>query len=86
LDEQVSILAKRFVDQNKIALHTPLILVNREEKTILCGTGTTVDFWFVKLWVIAKRPKIVLATYQSQKKSKEIKIIDSIIESFRFVL
>ena len=40
LDEQISILAKRFIDQNNINLHSSLILFNRDGKTILYGTGT----------------------------------------------
>lgn len=84
LDEQISILAKRFIDQNNISLHSPLILFNRDGKTLLYGTGTTSDGWFIKLWVIAKCPKIALATYQSEKKSAEVKVCDSIIDSFRF--
>ena len=84
LDEQISILAKKFIDQNNIDLHSPLILFNRDGKTILCGTGTTADDWFIKLWVVAKYPKIVFATYQSEQKGAEVKVCDSIIDSFRF--
>lgn len=84
LDEQISILAKRFIDQNNIKLHSPLILFNRDGKTTLYGTGTTSDGWFIKLWVVAKHPKIVFATYQSERKSAEVKVCDSIINSFQF--
>ena len=84
LDEQISILAKRFVDQNNISLHSPLILTNKDCKTVLYGTGTTSDGWFIKMWVVAKYPKIVFATYQSEQKSIEVKECDSIIDSFRF--
>ena len=85
LDEQMSILAKRFIEQNNINLQSPLILSNRDGKTILYGTGTTFDDWFIKLWVIAKHPKMVFASYQSEKKSAEVKTCDSIIDSFQFV-
>lgn len=84
LIEKISIMAKRFIDQNSISLHSPFILFNRDGKTILYGTGTTSDGWFVKLWVVAKHPKIVFATYQSKRKSAEVKICDSIIDSFQF--
>ena len=84
LDEQISILAKRFIEQNNIYMHSPLILFNRAEKTILYGTGTTSDDWFIKLWIVAKHPKIVFATYQSERKSAEVKVCDSIIDSFQF--
>lgn len=84
LDEQVSILAKRFIDQNYISLKSPLILFNKEGKTILYGSGTTSDNWFIKFWIVAKHPKIVFATYQSERKTAEVKICDSIINSFQF--
>ena len=84
LDEQISILAKRFIDKNNIDLHSPLVLFNRDGKIILHGTGTTSDAWFIKLWVVAKYPKIVFATYQSERKSTEVKACDSIIDSFQF--
>lgn len=86
LDEQVSILAKRFIDQNRIMLHSSLILYNRASKTILYGTGTTSDSWFIKLWVIAKEPRIVFATYLSERKSAEVKTCDLIIDSIQFTL
>ena len=85
LDEQISIMAKKFIEQNKIVIHTPLIIYgSKETKTTLYGTGTTPDNWFIKLWIIAKQPKIVLITYQSEKKSKEVKKCDSIVESMEF--
>lgn len=86
LDEQISILAGNFIEQNHIKLSSPPILFNRDSKTILYGTGTTSDDWFVKLWIVAKHPKIVLASYQSERNSDEVKKCDSIIESFQFIL
>ena len=84
LDEQISILAKKFIDKNKIKLHSSLILFAKDDKTTLYGTGTTSDGWFIKLWVVAKHPKIVFATYQSEKKTGEVKKCDSIIDSINF--
>ena len=84
LDEQISILAKKFIDKNKINLHSPLVLFSKDGKTVLWGTGTSSDGWFVKLWVVAKHPKIVFATYQSERKNAEVQVCDSIINSFWF--
>lgn len=84
LDEQISILAKKFVDQNSIDLHSPFILFKKDGKTILYGTGITSDKWFIKLWIVSKYPKIVFATYQSERKNKEVKICDCIIDSIQF--
>ena len=85
LNMQISVMAKRFIDDNNISLHSPLVLCDRDGKTILYGTGTTADGWCIKLWVVAKYPKIVFSTYQSERKSKEVKVCDSIIDSFEFV-
>ena len=84
LDEQISILAKKFIDQNNINLHSPLILLSKEGKTLLYGTGTTSDDWYVKIWIVAKSPKIVFATYQSERKNPEVKMCDLIMDSIKF--
>ena len=86
LDEYVSIFAKNFIDKNNIKMHSPLILLTKEGKTVLSGTGTDSDGWFIKLWVVAGYPKIVFATYLSERKNKEVKICDSIIKSMKFIL
>lgn len=85
LEENISILAKRFIDQNNIKLHSHLIVFNTKDgKTVLYGTGTTCEGYFLKLWVVSKYPKIVFATYQSEHKNKEIQICDSIMDSIQF--
>lgn len=85
LDEHISIMAKKFIDQNQIALHNPLILYStKENKTTLYGTGITSDNWFIKLWIVAKYPKIVFATYQCERKTSELKKCDEIINSIKF--
>lgn len=87
LDEHISIMAKKFIDQNSIKLHDPLILYGtKETKTTLYGTGITSDNWFIKLWIVAKYPKIVFATYQYEKKTPEVKKCDAIINSMKFSL
>ncbi len=52
----------------------------------LNGTGITSDNWFIKLWIVAKYPKIVFATYQCEKKTPEVKKCDAIINSMKFSL
>ena len=83
LAEQISTLAKGFIDKNNIKLHFPLISFNKDGKTFLYGTGTT-DGWFIKLWVVAKYPKIAFATYHSERNSAEVQVCDAIIDSFQF--
>lgn len=87
LDEYISIMAKKFVDQNQITLHTPLILYGSEKtKIILYGTGITSDNWFIKLWYVAKYPKIVFATYHSEKITSEVKKCDAVVDSMSFFI
>lgn len=87
LDEHISIMSKKFIDQNRIKLHAPLILYGTKGgKTTLYGTGITSDNWFIKLWIVAKYPKIVFATYQCEKKTPEVKKCDAIINSMEFSL
>lgn len=85
LDEHISIMAKKFVDKNEISLYGPLILCgSKESKLTLYGTGVTSDKWFIKLWVIARYPRIAFATYQSEKKTSEVKKYDAIISRTNF--
>jgi len=85
LDENISIMAKKFIDANHVKLNHALILDGTQKgKIVLYGMGSTPDQWFIKLWVIARYPKVVFATYQSEKKTSELKKVDQIISSFTF--
>ena len=85
LEERICIMAKEFIDNNLIKLKEPLILMNSScGKVIMRGTGRTSDEWFIKIWIIAKNPKIVFSTYQAAKKTKELDVCDSIIDSMVF--
>ena len=86
LDEYISIMAKKFIDRNEIKLNAPFILYgNHDTKMIIYGVGTTVDNWCIKLWLVAKYPKIVLATYQYKHKTSDLKRCDAIINSMKFL-
>ena len=75
LEERICIMAKEFIDNNLIKLKEPLILMNSScGKVILRGTGRTSD----------ENPKIVFSTYQAAKKTKELDVCDSIIDSMVF--
>ena len=85
LEDKMGELAKRFVSQNNIYIHGQFIRSHKGHNRILCGSGTSSDGWFIKLWIVAKFPKIVFATYHSEQKKEELKTCDAIIDSFRFV-
>ena len=86
LNVQVSVLAKNFFECNNIKLNNSFILLNKDEKTVLFGIGKMADNWLIKLWVVAKNPKIVLATYQSEQENPEVELCDAIVDSFKFEL
>ncbi len=76
-DEHICVMAKKFIDENQIKLHRSLVLdATLKDKLVLHGTGTGADNWFIKFWIIAKQPKIVLATYHSERKTSEVRKAD----------
>ena len=78
-------MAIKFTEQNCIKLHSSTyVLYSKSGKTIIYGTGETPEKRFIKLWIVARYPKIVVASYESEKESREVKICDSIIDSFTF--
>ena len=83
LSEELYMFSNSFVSQNDIILNAPFESLNQGEKTVLCGQGLTADQWFIRIWLVATWPKIILATYQSEQENEEIKICNSIIESFQ---
>ena len=80
-------MAKKFIDSSEVKLHESLILNQKKDGScVLSGTGDDSEGWFVKLWIVAKYPKIVVATYYNKTKNGEIDICDSIIDSMSFDL
>ncbi len=87
LDEHISIMAKKYIDKNNVELEHALILdATQKDQYSICGTGVTSNDWFIKLWIVAKYPKIIVATYLSQDRTNEIKKVEKIIKSFRFLI
>lgn len=84
INVHLSIISKSFIDKNNIKLSAPLILRSTESKSILSGIGTTEDGGYIKLSIVAKHRKIVLATYLSECENQEVKDFDFIIDSMRF--
>ncbi len=58
----------------------------KDREAAVSGGGITSDSWLMKLWCVAKYPKIVMATYFSKTESQEMEICDQIIKSIRFSL
>ncbi len=85
IQEHICIMAKHFIDSNRIILDSPLSLACRETNYILSGKGKMSSGWFIKLWFVAKYPKIVMATYMTEEeKTDEISNCDRILNSFIF--
>ncbi len=84
-NEQVNSMAEKFVNDNEIRLEVPFIdnEIN-EDKKVLCSTGYAIsDNEFFKIWIIAKYPKVIIATYNSKEKNEELEVIDKIVDSFQ---
>ena len=85
LKEQIVNMAKDFIDKNSVRLRNSLVLGCLNNKMYIYGEGRTNDDWYIKIWVIASCPKILLISYQSENKTKEIKTIEKIVDSFCFL-
>lgn len=85
LSEQIKNMMQSFIEQYSISISGPTSCINYENKTVLSAEGATDDKWFIKIWYVAKYPKIVFATYHSEKKTLEIKKCDAIIDSIEFL-
>ena len=83
IEERLAVLASNFIRENKIKMDMPLMVHTRKDgNTHLWGTGKDQEGFFLKIWGVAKRPKMVFATYFSEQKTDEVAICDSIIDSF----
>ncbi len=85
LKDLIMNMTNDFIENNHIILEKPLSFICNETQYTIIGTGQTIDKWFVKIWVIAQYPRIVMATYLSEDKCfDEINCCNKIINSFVF--
>lgn len=85
LGEHISQMAMRFINKNNLHLNHALILdATQKDKIVLSGIGSLSDQSLIKLWVVAKYPKVVFATYICDENTPELNIIDKIVDSFSF--
>lgn len=84
--EYISEKAVSFINQNGMKLDNPFIIdaVN-EEKILLSGIGVSNNNWIIKLYILTNKSEFILITYHTKNKSKEIKIVDKIVESITFI-
>lgn len=85
LVERISQMGKSFVEKNGIQLEGSLMVtgLNAPSK-VLSGHGTLPNGMYIKLWIIASYPKIVVISYQSEERTEEIEICDNIVDSINF--
>ena len=77
-------MAKHYVQKNRIQIKGSFLLQTKENTTIM-GEGKTEDNWYVKIWIVAKVPRVIVATYHSKRAhKKEISTCDAIVTSIRF--
>ena len=84
-ETHVAKMAVRYERQYNLVLRHALILeTTKKNKLVVTGIGETEDGEFTKLFFVGQFPKVVMATYLSETETPEVKIIDEILDSFRF--
>lgn len=85
LEEIAQDLVDRFVEQFSICvdINTKMVL-ETDNYTISQVTGTD-DGRFIKIWCFAEKKKILLVTYNSDKKTRELSTADNIVYSIQFI-
>lgn len=85
LEERVCIMARQFIREKKIIISGSLMLEGGEN-VIVYGKGKTPDNWFVRIWIIAKGPRVLVSTFYSRKnKRQENNECNKIIESIKII-
>ena len=85
IEKQIKDMALKYIHDANIKVEKePEIVISNIEKSVICTMGKALDGWFVKLWVVASFPTIIVITYWSEEKTKELDIVDKIVESFKF--
>ena len=87
IEEYIREMAKKFVEQSDIKVDNESFSLDetKKDKIVIYNTGITPEdncFW--KIWLIAKYPKIIIATYNCEEKTEEVEIANKIIDSFKF--
>ena len=84
LDEIAQDSCDRFIDQFSISIdiNTKMIL-KTDNFTISQATGTG-DGRFIKVWCFAENKKVLIVTYNSDKKTREVSTADNIVYSIQF--
>lgn len=84
LDEIAQDYCDRFIDQFSINVDiNTKMLLKTDNYTISQATGTG-DGRFVKVWCFAEKRKVLLVTYNSDKKTREVSSVDNIVYSIQF--
>jgi hypothetical protein len=76
---------QRFIEQFfiKVDINTKMIL-ERNEYTISTATGDS-DGRFIKVWCLVEGPRVLLITYNSSKKTRELSTVDDFIYGIKFI-
>lgn len=55
------------------------------QRVILTGMGKNEDNWLIKFYLLSNSKTMVLVTYYTLEKTKEIKIVDKMIDTINFI-
>ena len=85
IEKKIKDMAVECITNNNIKIEKKVeVIAFNEQEAVVYARGKAPDGWFVKLWVVASFPTVIVITYWSEEKTKELDIVDKIVESFKF--
>jgi len=84
LEEIAQDLVDRFVEQFSICVDINTKMVLQTDNYSISQVTGIGDGRFVKIWCFAEKNKVLLVTYNSDKKTREVSTVDNIIYSIQF--
>ena len=84
IENRIYKMAEHFVEHSHIKLLSEFSESNDGHKKFsVCCEGIDDNNWYTKLWIIAKYPRIVVASYNNKGKSNEVATYDEIVKSMK---
>jgi|GEM_PF-1504344 hypothetical protein len=74
----------RFIDQFNVIIDKNTYKILETDDVIIATTEGVVENRFINIWVIVDEKRMVLATYNSKEKTKELSIVEDIIYGIEF--
>lgn len=84
IEKRIYKMAQSFVEQIMIKQLSDFSESNDNRRVFrVCCEGIDANNWYIKLYIIAKSPRIVVATYNNKIKNHEIETYNEIVKSMK---